>query len=251
MSDLEKYRASESERARTDDLLRLIPKNRRSILDIGARDGHFSRLFTQYFDEVTALDLERPAFEIPGVVTVAGDATRLDYPDNAFDCVFCAEVLEHIPAVDQACREVARVARYEIVVGVPYRQDIRLGRVTCRSCGKNNPPWGHVNSFDEKRLIGLFPGMRVLSKSFVGSNREATNTLAAFLMDRGGNPWGTYQQDEGCIHCGSPLVGPESPRPLGQKLCSAAAHRLNRIQSFWTRPHGNWIHLVFSKRTED
>src|SRR5947208_8764132 len=149
MSDLEKYRASESERARTDDLLRLIPKNRRSRLDIGARDGQFSRLFTQYFDEVTALDLERPTFEIPGVVTVAGNATRLDYPDDAFDCVFCAEVLEHIPAIDQACRELARVARYEIVIGVPYRQDIRLGRTTCRSCGKSNPPWGHVNSFDE------------------------------------------------------------------------------------------------------
>jgi ubiquinone/menaquinone biosynthesis C-methylase UbiE len=136
----------------------MLPKGRISVLDIGARDGFFSRLLTEHFQAVIALDLQTPAFKHPGVVTVAGDVTRLQFPDESFDCVFCAEVLEHVRDVERAGREIARVARHDIVIGVPYRQDTRLGRTTCRTCGKANPPWGHINTFDERKLETLFPG---------------------------------------------------------------------------------------------
>jgi SAM-dependent methyltransferase len=246
MTDIEQYRASENERSRTADLLRVLPRGRRTVLDVGARDGHFSRLLTEYFDEVTALDLQKPAFEFARVVTVAGDITNLEFATDAFDCVFCAEVLEHIPDVTRACQEIIRVAKHEIVIGVPYRQDIRCGRTTCRSCGKINPPWGHVNSFDEDRLSGLFSGLPTISKSFVGITKEATNSISTFLMDLAGNPWGTYDQDEPCVHCGAKLVTPGG-RQIWQKVCSTMAFNLNRVQALWTRSRGNWIHVVFLK----
>jgi SAM-dependent methyltransferase len=246
MADLKKYRASDIERMRTVDLERALPRGRRSALDIGARDGHFSRILTEYFAEVTALDLEKPTFELPRVSTVAGDVTKLEYGDNAFDCVFCAEVLEHIPDVRKACREIIRVAKHEIVIGVPFRQDTRVGRTTCQACGRPNPPWGHVNSFDEDKLHALFPGVRLIAKSFVGTTQDASNPLAGVLMDLGGNPWGTYDQDEPCLHCGAQLKQP-MVRSLPQRLFSAMAFRIERLQSALARPHGNWIHLVFSK----
>jgi SAM-dependent methyltransferase len=244
--DLEQYRAGEREQARTADLLRVMPKGRRTLLDIGARDGHFSRILTEYFDEVTALDLKRPTFDFPRVTTVAGDVTNLEFPDGSFDCIFCAEVLEHVPSIERACAEIVRVARHEVIIGVPYRQDIRVGRTTCRSCGAINPPWGHVNSFDDQRLHNLFPRLRVLSKSFVGVNHSATNSVAAVLMNWAGNPWGCYQQDEPCTQCGAPLAPPEK-RGLASKICSALAHRINRVQELMTRPHANWIHIALSK----
>ena len=92
MADLQKYRASELEKARTADLLRLLPKHRSTLLDIGAREGYFSKLLTKHFASVTALDLKKPRFEYPGIVTVAGDVTKLDFADEAFDCTFCTEV---------------------------------------------------------------------------------------------------------------------------------------------------------------
>jgi ubiquinone/menaquinone biosynthesis C-methylase UbiE len=197
------YRASTSEKARTNDLLRVLPRGRHSVLDIGARDGHFSRLLTKYFAEVTALDFQKPRWNFPRVVTTAGDATRLGFGDDSFDCVFCAEVLEHIPDVQRACLEIIRVAKYEIIVGVPFRQDIRISRTTCCCCGKTNPPWGHINSFDKGRLSQLFLGCRVISESFVGTTKDATNSISRFLMDLAGNPWGTYDQEEPCIYCGA------------------------------------------------
>lgn len=246
MIDLEQYRASERERMRTEDLLRLLPQGRTSVLDIGARDGHFSRLLTHHFEEVTALDLSEPAFRYPGVTTVAGDITNLQFEDNSFDCVFCAEVLEHIPDVRRACQEIARVARYEMVIGVPFRQDTRLGRTRCPDCGETNPPWGHVNTFDERRLMDLFDGHRVISTSFVGFTREVTNPLSALLMDLGGHPWGTYGQDESCIHCGAELK-PPARRTLPQKICSGLSVRLTQLQTAFVKPRGIWMHAAFAK----
>ena len=236
---------SDNETARKADLLRIVPRGRRSVLDIGARDGYFTRCLTEHFAEVTALDLQRPAYEFPGVSTVAGDVTRLQFADASFDCVFCSEVLEHVPDLSTACKEIIRVARHEIVIGVPFKQDIRMGRCACSACGKISPPWGHVNSFDEDRLVRLFAGARLLSTSFVGLNASATNVFSTFLMDIGGNPWGSYDQQEPCMHCGARLR-PPGPRPLWRKVCSSIAIRLEKLQERITRPHGNWIHLVFS-----
>ena len=241
------YRESEAEKARTQDLLRLLPRGRNSVLDIGASDGHFSRLLTEYFQQVTALDLEKPSFTFPRVTTVAGDITGLAFPDASFDCVFCAEVLEHIPDIQQACRELIRVARHEIVVGVPFRQDTRCFRPRCGRCGKVNAPWGHVNTFDERRLRLLFPGLSVTATSFVGSNNEVTNVLSTMLMDMAGDPWGTYQQEEPCIHCGAALVRPAGPRSYFSRICSGIAVRLDLLQMCFTPAHANWIHVVFAK----
>jgi SAM-dependent methyltransferase len=246
MTDIPKYRESESEKVRGADLLRLLPRGRSSVLDIGARDGYFSKFLTEYFDSVTALDLEKPEFGYPGVVAVAGDVTQLQFADSSFDCVFCAEVLEHIPNVEQACREIARVARHEIVIGVPYRQDTRVGRTTCQKCGRRNPPWAHINTFDERRLIQLFPQLELTARSLVGTLKSATNPVSTMLMDLAGNPWGTYEQDEPCIHCGAQLTPPPQG-PILSKVCAGLAVRLNRVQSLFTQAHGIFLHVVFSK----
>lgn len=135
------------------------------MLEIGARDGYLSRRLAEHFTEITALDLEKPEWEFPGVTPVAGDVTGLQFPDDAFDCALCTEVLEPISALEQACRELVRLTRHEILIGMPFRQDTRVGRTTCRQCGKVNPPWAHVNTFDEQKLRRLFPGIAIQAKS--------------------------------------------------------------------------------------
>ena len=179
------------------------------------------------------------------MTTVAGDATHLDFPDRSFDVVFCAEVLEHIPELEAACHELARVARRHVIIGVPYREDTRVGRTTCPHCGRKNPPWGHVNTFTLDRLRKLFAGMQVTTESYVESSRDVTNALSAWLMDLGGNPWGTYQQHEPCIHCGGTMVAPPQ-QATWKRACSAAAETLNRAQRRCVKAHANWIHVVLT-----
>lgn len=243
---MEHYRASPREQARFSDLMRLIPSGLHSALDIGARDGYMSKALAGKVDRVTALDLDKPSFTAPRVTCVQGDATALQFPDRHFDLVFCAEVLEHIPTrlLDKACAELSRVAGQYVLIGVPYKQDIRKDQTTCYHCGAVNPPWAHVNSFDERRLQALFPHLEVEKITYVETAGPDTNGLSAALMNFAGNPYGTYGQEEPCVHCGHKLT-PPPPRNLAQKVATKGAVWLNRIQDAVTTRHANWIHVLF------
>ena len=247
--DLVDYRESELERARTADLLELASCAEGTALDVGSRDGHLAVLLADRYRHVTALDLAPFDLVDKRISCVTGDVRRLAFADSSFDLVICAEVLEHIPASDleAACGELVRVTRRHLLIGVPYRQDIRFGRTTCIRCGARNPPWGHVNQFDESRLHGLFPGLAVERTNFVGVNGQSTNFVAAFLMDCAGNPYGTYGQDEPCIRCGGRLMRPPERR---------SHHKVLTRLAFWARAatnpfkqeRPNWIHLLLRKR---
>ena len=246
--DLSEYRASAEEQSRMADLLRLMPAHGHTAIDIGARDGLFSVLMAERFDTVTALDLEEPIVCHPKVLCVKGNAAHLQFADGSFDFVFCAEVLEHVPTsvLRDACREIERVSRDRILIGVPYKQDTRVGRTTCYSCGETNPPYGHVNTFDEARIAKLFPGCKVEDISFVGTNGWRTNWLSAVLMDFAGNPYGTYEQDERCIHCGHRLKPPPRRTAL-QLVATKLGFWARRLTEPFSKPKGNWMHVVLRK----
>lgn len=247
-SELRAYRQHPREVERVSRLFELIARSGPRALDVGARDGHLSLLLAERFDRVISLDLKLPDVRHPRVECVVGDAAQLAYPDQSFHTVVCAEVLEHIPPtlLPVVCRELVRVAANFVVIGVPFRQDLRLSCSTCRTCGTINPPWGHVNSFDLGRLVGLMIGLEPVKVDFVGRTRTATNALATELMRFAGNPYGTYDQHEPCIYCGERLLPPR-PRNVAQKVATKVANWANVAQMALTPWRGNWIHVLFAR----
>lgn len=247
-SNTESFRNHPRERERISRFFQLVPASGKTALDIGTRDGHLARLLAERFERVVALDLSLPQIDHPGIECIAGDATRLPFEDASFDTVICAEVLEHIPTalMPAACREIARVTGGAAIIGVPNRQDLRLHRTTCRTCGKINPPWGHVNSFSAPGLTSLLAGLTPVKTDYVGTTREASNGLSAALMDYAGNPFGTYDQDEPCIHCGAALLPPAGRSHL-QRVATRLAHWGIQLQQSKASPRGNWLHMRFEK----
>ena len=160
--DLTAYRESAAERIRSADLVRLLPSNTDSLLEVGARDGYLSSMFAKHVPRVVSLDILPPTSA--GVTTpwIQGDASKLPFSTASFDVVLCAEVLEHLNSatLSSACAELKRVTRRTVIIGVPFEQDLRIGRTTCRSCGRHNPPYGHVNRFTLGRLSTLFQPLR-------------------------------------------------------------------------------------------
>lgn len=246
--DPSEYHDSQREQERIADLLNLLPERLGSVLDIGSRYGYITKRLADRAQSVTALDLELPQVDDRRIHCVKGDATALPFNNDSFDLVLCAEVLEHLPnkALEAACAEIARVSRRHVLIGVPYKQDLRLWRTTCRSCNGINPPWAHLSSFDEARLRTLFPGHEVERQSFVGTAEHGTNELSALLMSWAGNPYGTYIQDEGCVHCGAELAAP-APMKIGQHLLSKAALVIRQLLNGSRKRHANWVHLLMSK----
>jgi hypothetical protein len=241
------FRNAPLEQRRIAALFGLIPERGGTALDVGARDGYLSLRLAGRYDSVTALDLGRPASVPPSLSWVVGDASRLPFPDRSFDLVMCAEVLEHIPEnlLRRVCAEMTRVTRHNLVIGVPYDQDLRLGRTTCAACGGKNPPYGHVNVFNELNLECLFPELRAEKTELVGDNQERTNRISALLNDWGGNPFGTYNQEEPCIHCNAKLV-PPATRSIPQRAFAYGATRLQQAQIALTGRRPNWMHVRYA-----
>jgi SAM-dependent methyltransferase len=87
----------------------------RPILDIGCGDGIFAKmLFEQPVEvgiDLSASHLTKARESGAYLDLRVADATELPFPDESFATVFSNCVLEHIPDVDEVCREVARVLR--------------------------------------------------------------------------------------------------------------------------------------------
>lgn len=245
--DLDTYFTSPLERKRASDILDLMPRQGHRALDVGANEGYFSMLMADRFEQVTALDLKELDIDHPRVTCVVGTATDMQFAEGAFDFVLCSEVLEHVPppALDKVCQEIQRVCNSRILLGVPYKQDIRVGRTTCSSCGERRPPYGHVNTFDEHRIGKLFDKFNIETVSFVGSTRSRTNWLSAALMDFAGNPYGDYRGAI-CSQCGNPK---KSARPMGtvQRVATKGAYWLRKTTEAFAKPRPLWTHVLLSK----
>ena len=241
-------RESSAEQSRIADLLGIIGGQGQRMLDAGTRDGYLAKRLVDRFDEIIALDLQRPAFEHEKITTVAGNITQLDFPAGHFDLVLCAEVLEHLSGNDlaSACRELARVCSKQLVIGVPFHQDLRFGRTTCGNCGRENPAWAHISSFDLAKLKSLFAGLTVHKVSYVGAHHARTNWLSTRLLSLAGNPYGPYRQLEPCIHCDAQLRAPTT-RNFAQRVMSKMAMLIQQAQDVCTPPQAKWLHIDFRK----
>ncbi len=237
---------TEQEALRIDSLEAMLPAGIADLLEIGSRDGRVTRMLVKHSKSITALDLELPNLTLPSVTCVQGNVTALQFADRSFDCVVCTEVLEHVVELDRACSELARVTRKWLLVGVPFDQDLRLGRMTCAGCGRVNPPFGHVNRFSEGRLEACFPSLKLVQVARLGSTSGGTNGISAWLLDRSRNPWGTYGQQEPCMHCGATLTPPKA-RSLPERVMSKVAVSINKVQKRLAHPRAIWIHCLFSR----
>lgn len=247
-SDLRAYRQHPREVERVSRLFTLLSRSAPTALDVGARDGHLSLLLAERFERVVSLDLRLPQIDHPRIECVQGNAAELGFDDRAFHTVVCAEVLEHIPPalLPRVCSELARVTDRHLVIGVPFRQDLRVGCTTCGHCGGVNPPYGHVNSFDLPRLAALMPGLQPAKVDYVGRTRSATNAVSAGLLRFAGNPFGTYDQEEPCVHCDHKLR-PPAKRSVAQRVATRLAYWGNGLQAPLTPWRANWIHVRFER----
>jgi SAM-dependent methyltransferase len=100
------------------------------VLEAGCGTAGASSLFAQRLNVTSvALDLDVSALQEArkrdaSLRAVAGDLAALPFRTAAFDLVWNSSTLEHVRALQEACCEMARVARPNryVFIGVPYRR---------------------------------------------------------------------------------------------------------------------------------
>lgn len=114
----------------------------RSLVEVGAGTGHFTRWFARRTaDRVVGLDRSMEmllqARSEGRVRYLRGDACALPFPDRAFDVVAFVTTLEFVSDPRRALAEAWRVARRGVVAGTLNRRSL-LGRSLGR---KGGPIW--------------------------------------------------------------------------------------------------------------
>ena len=101
---------------------------------------------------LAAMRAEGEACPPAQAAAVTADATRLPFPDGAFDAIIVAEILEHVPDDTAAMNEIARVLRPggTVAVTVPAWLPERI--CWALSTEYHEVPGGHVRIFTRAEL---------------------------------------------------------------------------------------------------
>lgn len=132
-----------------------------SVLDIGAYYCDFLKLVDDsrdvYGTEInqTRVDIanEQIKEDIVELGFRNGDLQMFD--ENSIDNVVCMEVLEHVPNLEHAIAEICRVAKSQVVITVPYKEQIQTE--LCIHCDSYTPRNGHVHTFNEHTFDSILP----------------------------------------------------------------------------------------------
>ena len=153
----------------TVDFRRLSIQPGTRLLDLGCGAGRHAFEAARRGADVIALDTdhgelrqvtaiaaamtEAGEIQSPAALTAAGgDATRMPFPDDRFDVVIAAEVLEHIPADQRALDEIARVLRPGGTVAITVPAWLPERVCWALSDDYHNVPGGHLRIFTRREL---------------------------------------------------------------------------------------------------
>lgn len=157
----------ESSKYRLKYLLKNFKKGDK-VLNIGVGNGFFEKLALEKKIDIYSLDPDqeiiRKISKLIGRKAKVGYSSNIPFQDNFFDGVVMSEVLEHLEAEEiiRTIDEVWRVLKFKgVFIGtVPYNENLDEQVVVCPKCGNLFHKWGHLQSFNEEKIMSL------LSKKF-------------------------------------------------------------------------------------
>ena len=135
-----------------------------AILEVGCGDGSFTRNLAELSSCVTAVDIsasqiERNAFAHPEIKFVQHDVARpFPFANEAFDVVWCSEVLEHLFDPGFALREMQRVLAPggRLLVTVPYHGVLKDVLIALFKWDEHFSPGNpHIRFFTRRTLSQL------------------------------------------------------------------------------------------------
>ena len=202
--EMGRFEASEHQRLRARVIAALLDPEVASVLDVGCGNGFVTRELRAR-GLVVGLDPSAEALARFEGNSVLGTSDALPFGDRSFDAVVCTEVLEHLnqAVFEETVRELPRVAARYLVIGVPYRQDLRQGMTQCGECGWRYHVDLHQRSFNKPdEVLRLFPGFSIEGAVLLGVRHDIGSRLFSILRNALAGP-PAHSEFARCPKCGS------------------------------------------------
>ncbi len=180
----------------SDLMMRLLdPPAGATLLDVGCGTGHFSRRFAAAGLRVAGLDpdpamLEHARHLGGGVEYLRGTATALPLPDGAYDFVTAVTSLCFIAETPGALREMWRVARRAVLLGLLNRRSLLYRRKRDRG-GYRGARWD-TPAEARRWALALEPAPQITMRSAVFLPGGGAFAHAAERILPGVLPWGAF-----------------------------------------------------------
>jgi SAM-dependent methyltransferase len=222
----------------------IIPYDIKSILDAGCGDGSLTNELSFSFPRVTGIDRSAAALKYVCTDKVQADISHIPFDDNAFDLVLCCQVLEHLPdkVFELAIKELQRVSRKYLLIGVPYKENLAEHYTKCGNCKHIYHLWGHLRRFKNmENLADNFDRCK-LSNFFFCSEMSYTHPAVLWLKHFIGNEW-KWEETALCPNCNQKIKFKTSTY---SKLVKYVTDRLNWRVGEIIRPW--WLVVLLEKK---
>jgi SAM-dependent methyltransferase len=240
-----KKTVSEWEIGRIKRIIGMIPTQVKTVLDVGCGDGRILRELSKRYIVVGA-DFAAHSVREAGPKAIRASSAALPFPDQSFDLVLCAEVLEHLPAdvLQATLGEIERVAKVHVIISVPYREKVRLLYLCCPACDHEFHVWGHLRSFTKSHMKRLFRNFAIDRWIGYGKRAGYQSSLVAYINQKFGGRWEDADPTTMCPQCGNTKF-PRTPRNVITIICGA----LNLLTSKMIRlPNNFWAIGLYGRR---
>jgi SAM-dependent methyltransferase len=226
------------ENIRESDRTRVIPKDVKSIVDVGCGNGIFVNYLTgtsRDFERLLGIDRSNIALRFVKADKVRANIDALPFRAGEYDLVVCLEVIEHLPVkiYDLGLREICRVSNKYVLISVPNNESLRTSLIECPKCFSRFNPDYHMRSFDSKSMEMLLSEFyyRCVNILYIG---ETLHYFKPPKIRRNKNP---FAMNIPCPVCGYYIAGSTHSHP------SEIKSSLNMyLKKFWPRTRRfTWI----------
>ncbi len=233
-----------------DVILKMIPKDVSSIIDVGCGDGAITNVLSKHYD-VSAIDISPEALKfLDGKVHgKVSSAENIDFDNESFDLVFSSEMLEHLDVntLQAAVAELKRISKKYILLSVPNDEKLRKRFTKCSSCRHEFHIYCHYHSFTLSKIKELFNGHTHMTHEVCGVFDKPSINLISFLKNRIANSYFFVDSIKLiCPSCNSALN--RIKLNLGQKIIFAGLQLLQVLMVSFIAPKKDWIVILLKKQ---
>jgi len=233
-------------------ILDIIPKQCSSIVDVGCGDGAITNVLVESY-RVIGIDISLEALKhlSAKVSRVLGSADSLPFKGKCADVVLCSELLEHLPedGFFKAISEMKRISQKYILITVPNNEKLRRRYTKCNSCGFEFHIYGHLRSFNLRKLAQFFVGYNIRYYTLCGDLEGKSFDAISYLENKLANSYFSISTVSIlCPNCGG-ILDFSFESNLLQKIPGFFLDRLKALMNLFPirKPEPYWLVVLFEK----